>query len=302
VAVFVILARIPGGWPAAWEFATSHDKLRVLDFSLDLSNPYTFWAGLVGGAVLSLGTHGTDHMMVQRYLSARSEREAGRALLTSGVVVFLQFALFLGIGVLLAAFHGLGGEAPPERADEVFAAFIVNHFPANTGLIGLLLAAILAAAMSTIASSLNASASAMIHDIWLPMRSAFGRRAPLPPAAALALTRWLTVGFGLLQIAVGIAAAAVEATVVTRALTIAGYSAGLLLGVFLLGIVTRRVGQGAALVGAACGLVALLAVQFILPGQGVIIAWPWYALIGSATTYATGLAASMVIPRREMVR
>ncbi|MFM7205742.1 MAG: sodium:solute symporter family transporter [Planctomycetaceae bacterium] len=301
VAVFVIVARIPGGWPAAWDFATTHDKLRVLDFSFDLSSPSTFWAGLVGGAVLSLGTHGTDHMMVQRYLSARSEREAGRALLTSGVVVFLQFALFLGIGVLLAAFHGLGGEPPPGRADEVFAAFIVRHFPANTGLIGLLLAAILAAAMSTIASSLNASASSMTHDIWLPLRTAFGGREPLSPAAGLALTRWLTVGFGLLQIGVGIAAAAVDATVVSRALTIAGYSAGLLLGVFLLGILTRRAGQGAALLGAACGLAALLVVQFVLPGRGMTIAWPWYALIGSVTTFAAGLVISFMLPRREMV-
>ncbi|MFM7184344.1 MAG: sodium:solute symporter family transporter [Planctomycetota bacterium] len=302
VAVFVIVARIPGGWPAAWDFATAHDKLRVLDFSLDPADPYTFWAGLVGGAVLSLGTHGTDHMMVQRYLSARSEREAGRALLTSGVVVFLQFGLFLGIGVLLAAFHGLGGEAPPTRPDEVFAGFIVRHFPANTGLIGLLLAAILAAAMSTIASSLNASASSMTHDIWLPLRGVFGRREPLPPAAALALTRWLTVGFGLFQIGVGIAAAAVDATVVSRALTIAGYSAGLLLGVFLLGILVRRAGQGAALGGAACGLAALLAVQFVLPGQGVKVAWPWYALIGSVTTFAAGLVLALVVPPREIVR
>ena len=302
VAVFVILSRIPGGWPAAWEFAATHEKLRMFDFSLDPANPYTFWAGLVGGAVLSLGTHGTDHMMVQRYLSARGQRDAARALLTSGVVVFLQFALFLGIGVLLAAFHGLGGEAPPTRPDEVFATFIVRHFPANTGLIGLLLAAILAAAMSTIASSLNASASSMIHDFWLPLREAAGRREPLSPAAALTVTRWITVGFGLIQIAVGIAAATFDSTVVSRALTIAGYSAGLLLGVFVLGVATRRVGQGAALVGAAAGLVALLVVQFVLPGYGITIAWPWYALIGSAVTFAVGLAASLVLPRGEMAR
>jgi Na+/proline symporter len=302
VAVFVILSRIPGGWPAAWEFATAHEKLRMFDFSLDPANPYTFWAGLVGGAVLSLGTHGTDHMMVQRYLSARGQRDAARALLTSGVVVFLQFALFLGIGVLLAAFHGLGGEAPPTRPDEVFATFIVRHFPANTGLIGLLLAAILAAAMSTIASSLNASASSMIHDFWLPLREAAGRREPLSPAAALTVTRWITVGFGLIQIAVGIAAATFDSTVVSRALTIAGYSAGLLLGVFVLGVATRRVGQGAALVGAAAGLAALLVVQFVLPARGLTIAWPWYALIGSAVTFAVGLAASLVLPRGETAR
>lgn len=302
VAVFVIAGHIPGGWPAAWEFAAAHDKLRVLDFSLDLANPSTFWAGLVGGAALSLGTHGTDHMMVQRYLSGRSEREAGWALAASGVVVVLQFVLFLGIGVLLSAFHALGGEPPPARPDEVFASFIVGHFPANTGLIGLLLASILAAAMSTIASSLNASASSMIHDVWMPLRTAWGRREPLSPAAALAVSRWLTVGFGIVQIAVGIAAAGIDATVVSRALTIAGYSSGLLLGVFLLGIATRRVGQGAALVGAGCGLATLLAVQFVLPGQGVKVAWPWYALIGSAATFTTGLLVSLVLPRTETAR
>jgi len=101
------------------------------------------------------------------------------------------------------------------------------------------------------------------------------------------------------QIAVGIAAAAVDTTVVSRALTIAGYSAGLLLGVFLLGVATRRVGQAAALVGAAAGLAALLVVQFVLPGRGITIAWPWYALIGSTVTFAVGLAAAPLLPRME---
>jgi Na+/pantothenate symporter len=180
----------------------------------------------------------------------------------------------------------------------VFATFIIRHFPANTGLIGLLLAAILAAAMSTIASSLNASASSMIHDLWLPLRAASGRRAPLAPGAALTLTRWLTLGFGVVQIAVGIAAAGFAATVVSRALTIAGYSAGLLLGVFVLGAATRRVGQEAALVGGTAGLAALLTVQFVLPGAGVRIAWPWYALIGAGVTIAVGWLAVTVFPRR----
>ena len=114
------------------------------------------------------------------------------------------------------------------------------------------------------------------------------------------MSRWLTVGFGLAQVAVGIAAAGVDATVVSRALTIAGYSAGLLLGVFLLGVATRRVGQAAALVGAACGLATLLVVQFVLPGQGVRVAWPWFALIGSSVTFAVGCLAALVVPRREV--
>jgi SSS family solute:Na+ symporter len=301
-AVFLIVARIPGGWRGAWEHAAAAGRLELLDFSLDPANPCTFWAGLVGGAVLSLGTHGTDHMMVQRYLAARNRRDAARAVTASGVVVFLQFALFLGIGVLLAAYHGLSGEPPPRRADEVFAAFVVNHFPRNCGLVGLLLAAILAAAMSTLSSSLNASASALVHDLVIPLArpaSAVGRLVD-DPAALLAVTRGLTVVFGLGQIAVGIAASSLDETVIRSALTIAGCAAGLLLGVFALGVGTRQVGQAAALGGAACGLAVLLAVQFVLPAAGLTIAFPWYAMIGAVVTFAAGLGGAWANPERRL--
>jgi SSS family transporter len=301
-AVFLIAARIPGGWPAAWAYAAANGKLELLDFSLDPANPCTFWAGLIGGAVLSLGTHGTDHMMVQRYLAARSQRDAARAVAASGVVVFLQFALFLGIGVLLAAYHGLSGEPPPGRPDEVFAAFVLSHFPRNCGLVGLLLAAILAAAMSTLSSSLNASASALVHDIVIPLSPARPavRRVVADPAALLALTRGLTVLFGAAQIGVGIAATALDETVIRTALAIAGCAAGLLLGVFALGIGTRHVGQAAALAGAGFGLAVLLAVQFALPAAGIMIAFPWYAMIGATATILAGLAASWLgVERRS---
>ncbi len=298
-AVFIILGQTPGGWAAAWNHAAGTGRLQLFDFRFDLANPCTFWAGLIGGGVLSLGTHGTDHMMVQRYLASGGLREAGRALAGSGLAVVLQFGLFLGIGILLSAYHATTGEAAPARADEVFAAFIVNHFPRDVGLIGLLLAAILAAAMSTLSSSLNASASAVMHDFLLPL--AAGRDSPAvkprSPESLLFISRGLTVFFGLIQIAVGIAATRLDETVVRAALAIAGVAAGLLLGVFALGIGTRRVGATAALAGAACGLAVLLTVQFLLPARGIAIAFPWYALIGSTTTFAAGVAASVLWPR-----
>src|SRR3954471_19337582 len=104
-AVFVLAANIPGGWNEIIQFGGEHGKFNVFDFRTTLSDPYTFWAGLFGGAVLTIGTHVTDHMMVQRYLSARSQQDAGRAILASGFVVLAQFALFLFIGVELAAFY-----------------------------------------------------------------------------------------------------------------------------------------------------------------------------------------------------
>lgn len=301
-AVFVIAANIPGGWSAFWHYAAEHDKFRMFDFTPTWSDSYNFWAGLIGGAVLTIGTHGTDHMMVQRYLSARSQRDAGRAVFASGLVVFMQFAVFLFIGTELACFYAGQPEITFEKSDQVFAHFIVHHFPKNTGLVGLMLGAILAAAMSTLSSSLNSSASALVNDFYLP-----GLRQPLPPGRALFMTRNLTLLFGVIQVGVSFWATQLARSVVDNALTIAGFSAGLLLGVYSLGVGTKRVGQSAALLGAACGLAILLFVQFGVgplgaamapPREWKPIAWPWLALVGATTTFMSGLLLSAVLPRR----
>lgn len=286
-SVFLITHNIPGGWETVQQFATESGKSQIFSFSFQLSDANNIWAGLIGGAVLTIGTHGTDHMMVQRYLSARSQKDAGRAILLSAFVVLAQFALFLFIGVQLACFYSTTTAAAPEKADEVFAHFVVNFFPQNIGLIGLILAAILSAAMSTLSSSLNASASACLNDFVVP-------RCTSEPSEAqqLSWSRWLTLIFGLLQIGIGIGASRLNETVVKNALTIAGFAAGLLLGIFLLGVRTKHVRERDALTGAAVGLVTLIVVQFDLPLYDVSIAWPWLALIGSSTTYAVGLLSA----------
>ncbi len=190
----------------------------------------------------------------------------------------------------------------PERADAVFASFVVNHFPRNVGLVGLLLAAILAAAMSTLSSSLNASASALVHDFLVrPAGREAARSGPQRPESMLLVSRGLTVAFGLVQIGVGLAAARLDETVIRAALAIAGVAAGLLLGVFSLGTMTRRVGTTAALVGGGCGLLTLLTVQFLLPVRGIVVAFPWYAMIGASTTFLAGLLASLVWRRPDQV-
>lgn len=286
-AVFVIAGHVPDGWTGVWQFADAHDKLRIIDWRFSWNQPYTIWAGLIGGAILTLGTHGTDQMMVQRYLSARNQRDASRAIVASGVVVLVQFALFLFIGVELAAYYASRPDVTFTRTDQVFAHFIVNVFPTNTGLVGLMLAAILAAAMSTLSSSLNSSASAVINDFYLP------RRTPVPDGHSLALTRGFTIVFGIVQMGIGYLALYLSSAVVDNALTIAGFSAGLLLGVFALGTLSRSVTQRAALTGAAIGLVTLLGLQFGLPSIGwPRLAYPWLAMAGSTTTVLTGLIAS----------
>jgi SSS family transporter len=292
-AVFVIASQVPGQWTEVLRFASAEHKFSMFDFRFDLSERYTFWAGLIGGAVLTIGTHGTDHMMVQRYLSARSQRDAGLAVFSSGLVVFLQFALFLFIGIELACFYSHFPTSGIDKPDKVFADFIVHHFPKNVGLIGLMLAAILAAAMSTLSSSLNSSASALVNDFYVPLR-----RTPASQEHLFGLTRAMTIAFGIIQTAIGVWARQLGSTVVTNALTIAGFSAGLLLGVFALGVLTRRAGQTAALLGGAAGLIVLSWLQFIAPGSGLKIAWPWFALIGSASTFAVGYLVSLIAPAR----
>jgi Na+/proline symporter len=239
---------------------------------------------------------------VQRYLSARTQTDAGRALLASGFVVFLQFALFLFIGIELACYFSQQ-PALALKKDEVFAHFIIHQFPANTGLIGLMLAAILA---SNLSSSLSACAAAVVNDFYVPWR-----KPPPDSRALLPLTRGLTIAFGILQIFIGIWAQRLhelDETVVNNALTIAGFTFGLLLGVFALGVLTRRSGQAAALFGMTCGLCLLLWLHFGLPNvtkseslpNGFKVAFPWLPVIGATTTFLTGWIVSWFVPARRL--
>jgi SSS family transporter len=263
--------------------------LQVLSFELRLDDPHTFWAGLVGGAFLSLGSHGVDQMIVQRYLCARSLRDAQKALVASGLVVLVQFAVFLGIGFLLWAFYRAHPPAVPfAKGDAVFVDYLVHHLP--SGVRGLVLGAVFAAAMSTLSGSLNSSASALVNDILLPLR---GRGSDDPSAFRLA--RGATMLFGGLQIAVG-ASGLGGGSVIGQVLAIASFTTGILLGLFLLALCRGPVPPRAATVGLAAGALASAAVQFVLPAWTPIrIAWPWLSLIGAAATVAGGLAARAVL-------
>lgn len=295
VALVMIGQRLPGGWNELIAYGLEHDKFQLFDFHWELADPYTFWAGLFGGMFLTLGTHGTDQMMVQRYLCARNVRDAGRALVASGFVVFVQFALFLLLGVALASYYARFPPAVPfEKPDYVFATFIVREVTPDVGLIGLLLAAVFAAAMSTLSSSLNSSASAFVADFYLP-----SRRVKPSEKHLVYTSRLATIAFGIVQIGVGIAADHFSGSVVADALAIASFAAGLLLGIFLLGVLTERVGQAAGLVGMIAGLAAVFSAKFVAPGFDIEIGWPWFALIGAVVTFSVGCAASVVLPRQS---
>ncbi len=294
VALFTLGTRIHGGWGTVHTVTAAAGKLRMFSFALNLTTTYTFWAGLIGGAFLTMASHGTDQLMVQRLLAARNLRDARVALLASGGVVLLQFTLFLAIGAGLFVFYGQHPEALTVRgSDRLFPAFIVQQMP--VGIAGLLIAAILAAAMSNLSAALNSLSSTTIVDFYLRMRPhATDRRRNL-------LSRVATVFWAV--VLVGIAIYAVthggKGHVVETGLSIASVAYGSLLGVFLLGTLTRYATQNGAIVGMVTGFALNLA-MWLQPGAvhiaGVTvpkIAYTWYVLIGSVVTFAVGLLASV---------
>ena len=277
VALALLVRALPGGWAELVESGEAAGKFRTLDFTPDLSLPYTFWAGLIGGMVLNTATHGADHLMVQRYLAARSRGQAAGALIASGFVVLAQFALFLLIGVGLFVLYQVAPPAREVRKDGEFAYFLVHYLP--TGLLGLVVAAIFSAAMSTLSSSLNASASSTVNDLYRPLVPGADERH------LLRLSKVLTAVWGLAQVGVALGAMRLKDNVVNNALAIASFVTGILLGLFLLGILTRRVDQRSALVGLVVGMLAVSFAKFgpLLPAPwypfGGALAWPWYALL-----------------------
>lgn len=294
IAFWLLLDRLPGGWSQMVSLGEAAGKFRVFDLTLDWSEPYGLWAGLIGGLFITLGSHGVDQMMVQRYLCASDVRQARRALTVGGFVIVGQFALFLLIGVGLWCFYQVfPAEVTFDRPDRVFAHFILREMP--VGVVGVLLGAIFAAAMSTLSSSLNSCATAAANDLYFPLLRRDGSGAgDHDEGRKLRITRWLTVFFGLVQIVVGIGAQWLRGTVVASVLGIAAFTTGIVLGVFFLGLWAPRVGQRAALAGLVTGLAAMTGIFFLTP-----LAWPWYALVGSLITVAAGLAASLRWPRQE---
>ncbi|MFN9920770.1 MAG: sodium:solute symporter [Acidobacteriota bacterium] len=291
LSLFVILGQIPGGWDHAMTLAAEANKLQVFDFGFALtpeffSKTYTFWAGFFGGCFLTTASHGTEQLMVQRLLSAKNESEARLALLSSWVVILFQFTLFLVIGILLWVYYGETNLAPPQPPDRIYPKFIWEFLP--EGISGLVIAAILAAAMSNLSAALNSLASTTVMDFIKPLD-----RRNRTDGEYLALAKKMTVLWCGILFAIGLVARNVQ-SVLEAGLGIASIVYGALLGVFLLGLLTKRTGERAAMVGMSCGLAAMLYVKF-----GTTIAWTWYVLIGTTITFLTAIAASYGITEKE---
>ena len=278
ITLWTLLHRIPGGWSEVTRIAAAAGhKLQVLNFSFTLATRYTFWSGVIGGAFLTMASHGTDQTIVQRLLAARDQRDSRRALLGSAVIVLIQFTVFLLIGVLLFAFaQHTPLLAPGERTDRILPLFLVREMP--PGLAGLLLASILAVAMSNASGSLNSLAASSILDF------SKLRGHSTDPKKFLRLSRRITLLWGLVLMAFGLKK---WGPLLEAGLTVASLPFGSLLGLFLLGTLDRAATARGALVGMFAGLAAILCVS-----RFTRVAFTWYVMIGAIITFVVGAMIS----------
>jgi solute:Na+ symporter, SSS family len=281
VAAYELMHLTPGGWGGIVSAARAAGKLQVFSFSWDLTVPFTFWAGVIGGTALTNASHGTDQLLVQRLLTCKNLRDSQKAIITSGFIVLAQFVLFLGIGIMLFVYYQHVPRPPLTTNDAIFPTFIVTTLP--HGLSGLVIAAIFAAAMSNLSGSLNSLASTTVLDLYNPLTGGKASDAQL-----LALSKWCTAGWGIVLIGIAVVARG-WGSVFTAGLTAASIVYGPMLGAFLLGVLTRRAHTTGVIAGMTVSAVAMLAIWWTTK-----LAWTWYVLVGAAICFTVGYLVSLL--------
>lgn len=295
ISAIVLLGHsVNGGWSHITDVASAAGKMKGIDTYLGFDRANTLFAGLLGGAFLSMASHGADQLIVQRLLTARSLRDAQKAIIGSGFVVFAQFTLFLFVGIgLFVLFGGKTFAAP----DSIFPTFILQYMP--PGLVGLILAAILAATMSTHSGAINSLAAATTLDIYLPLS-----KRKSDDAATLRFGKLSALAWGVVLTGGALLYKEQGTPVVVVALSIASFTYGALLGGFFLGIYWRRAIQRDAITGMAIAIFVMSFIVFAKPLLPVFpsmtpmlttfgkIAYPWYVLIGVSITMVVGMTSS----------
>jgi solute:Na+ symporter, SSS family len=286
--VIFVVARLPGGVDELIEIGNAHHKFQIFNWSLDPAEPLTFWSGLIGGFFLTMGSHGTDQLIAQRCMSARSLRHAQFAMALSGIVIFLLFCLFLTVGVGLYALKvkGILQIDPGTPNDQAVPIAIRDVLP--RGFAGLLLAALIASSMSTLSASINSLAAVSVSDFhWrqTPVRTESQRLG----SAKLATVFWAVVQFAIASLA---ATSQQKQSLIGTVLTVSGLYAGLVLGLFGVAWSSSNVSSTATLLGVVSGLVVAAFLGGATFFGKAMLGWPWYTGVVAATVLVTSLAAN----------
>jgi SSS family transporter len=279
-----LLNLIPGGWETVVTTAAKSNKFSIFNLGFDkgfsgfFSQPYTLIGGLIGGAFLSMASHGTDQLIVQRLLSTKSLKDSKKAIITSGIIVIMQFVIFLVVGVLLYVYYG----QLDIKSDAVFPKFIIEVLP--SGLFGFIIAGLLAAALSTLAGSISSLSSSSMMDLFLPF---FGKN--INENKQLTISRYFSIFWAFVLVGVAIFFMNTSQAVVELALSIASFTYGGLLGTFLLGILVKNAKQEDALAGFVAGIFVMISIISLK-----LVAWTWFTFIGvSATLFIGGLLSKL---------
>ena len=283
LAAIYLINMLPDGWASVLGSASLDDKFSIINLGFSngvtsfFSDPYTLIGGIIGGAFLSMASHGTDQLIVQRLFSIKNLKDAQKAIIGSGFIVILQFAIFLVLGVMLYAYYG----QLDIRSDEIFPKFIIEALP--SGITGVIIAGLFAAAMSTLAGSMSSLSSSAMMDIYIPF---FGKN--LNEKRKLRISRMLTIIWAVLLIFSAIIFKESSKAVVEIALSIASFTYGGLLGTFLLGLISKKTKQKEALIGFTTGIVVMIFVIFLTN-----IGWTWYTFIGVVATFISSSISKM---------
>jgi len=279
-----LLNLIPGGWETVVATAAKSNKFSIFNLGFDkgfsgfFSQPYTLIGGLIGGAFLSMASHGTDQLIVQRLLSTKSLKDSKKAIITSGIIVIMQFVIFLVVGILLYVYYG----QLDIKSDAVFPKFIIEVLP--SGLFGFIIAGLLAAALSTLAGSISSLSSSSMMDLFLPF---FGKN--INENKQLTISRYFSIFWAFVLVGVAIFFMNTSQAVVELALSIASFTYGGLLGTFLLGILVKNAKQEDALAGFVAGIFVMISIISLK-----LVAWTWFTFIGvSATLFIGGLLSKL---------
>lgn len=303
LAIGILWNRLPDWTTILHQMPGGSEKLRLFNLQWGSSwhdffaRPYNLIGSLIGGTFLSMASHGTDQLVVQRLLTTRTPRDGQKALIASGVIVILQFALFLLVGVLLYVYYGgirPGSEAPFAKSDEVFPYFIIHNLP--VGVKGLIIAGLMAAAMSTLAGSISSLSSAALMDLY-PARA----KKNWSPGHELRLSRFMAVIWAVILTLVATLFIKIPQAVVEIALSISSITYGGLLGTFLLGRLFPRVDQRSALWGFSIGILTMLTIISvpIFSSRPAPFFWTWYTLIGCTVTIVVGNLMFVLTRQRQ---
>ena len=245
-------------------------------FSDFFSQPYTLLSGIIGGAFLSMASHGTDQLIVQRLLALQNLRKSQLAIITTGVIIVIQFAIFLFIGFLLYTYYG----EINLKSDEILPTFIIKELP--VGLSGFIIAGIFAAALSTLAGSISSLSSSTMIDLFLN-----NKKENLDEKSKLFYSRIFTIIWTIILIASALFFMNTNKAVVELALSISSFTFGGMLGTFLFGIFNKKATEKIAVIAF---IISIIVVSLFIIFK--VVAWTWYVFIGVAIVMIMGFILS----------